>query len=228
VTNHLGSLQTCDQEELVVQMLRLTGSAINLNTARFYLEANQWSLGAAVCSYFDHCSSSAASAPLPSMTLIKDVTLGEGEAVPPSTKFLKTWRVSNPGPSAWPPGCILRFTGGANLSTSDRVLVPWGPLEPGSSAELSVQMESPSVPGIYQSTWRMSTATGNFFGDAIWVIISVEVTGTLAITQQFSRMENLGSSREVDGCLNQYGRSIEISEASVDELSGRVKEVQME
>ena len=32
--------------------------------------------------------------------------------------------------------------------------------------DISVIMESPSDPGIYQSKWRMSTMTGNFFG---WV-----------------------------------------------------------
>ena len=35
-------------------------------------------------------------------------------------------------------------------------------------------------------------ATGNFFGDTIWVIITVEPAGTMAITQQFQRMDNLG------------------------------------
>ena len=38
----------------------------------------------------------------------------------------------------------------------------------------------------------MSTATGNFFGEQIWVIISVEVAGTMAITQQMSKLDELG------------------------------------
>ena len=53
-------------------------------------------------------------------------------------------------------------------------------------------MTSPCNPGIYESKWRMSTATGNFFGEQIWVIISVEVSGTLAITQQMSKLDELG------------------------------------
>ena len=53
-------------------------------------------------------------------------------------------------------------------------------------------MTSPSSPGIYESKWRMSTATGNFFGEQIWVIISVEVAGTMAITQQMSKLDELG------------------------------------
>ena len=34
---------------------------------------------------------------LPHMRFIADVTVGEGEAIPPSTRFVKTWRVENSG-----------------------------------------------------------------------------------------------------------------------------------
>jgi len=225
VVNDFGCLQTCDHDDLVSQMLRLTGSGVTLATARFYLEANQWSVGAAVCSYFEHLASDS---PLPTMTLIKDLTLGEGESVPPSTKFLKTWLVSNPGPAAWPPGCLLRFTGGASLANTDRVLLPWEPLEPGNSAELSLQMESPSSPGIYQSTWRMSTATGNYFGEAIWVIVTVDVAGTLAITQQLAQINNLGS-RSTNNCdFNPFNSAGDNLQSKVDEISGMVTKVEME
>ena len=57
-------------------------------------------------------------------------------------------------------------------------------------------MTSPCTPGIYESKWRMSTATGNYFGEQIWVIISVEVAGTMAITQQMSKLDELGMSCE--------------------------------
>ena len=60
---------------------------------------------------------------LPGMVFLKDVTIGEGESIPPNTGFIKTWRVQNPGPDRWPPGCILRFTSGTQLSLNDRVLV---------------------------------------------------------------------------------------------------------
>ena len=60
------------------------------------------------------------------------------------------------------------------------------------SPDIAVEMTSPCAPGIYESKWRMSTATGNFFGEQIWVIISVEVAGTMAITQQMSKLDDLG------------------------------------
>eukprot|EP00092_Neocalanus_flemingeri_P024741 GFUD01026830.1.p1 GENE.GFUD01026830.1~~GFUD01026830.1.p1 ORF type:complete len:223 (-),score=64.09 GFUD01026830.1:82-750(-) len=188
VVSQLGSLQTNDQEELVNQMMRLVGANINFSSARFYLEMNQWNVQAAVCSYFDL---ETGNSKLPGMVFLQDITIGEGDSIPPNTKFVKTWRVQNPGPDRWPPGCILRFSTGIQLAFQDRVLVE--PLDPYTAADISVEMTSPANPGMYESKWRMSTATGNFFGEIIWVIISVEVAGTLAITQQFSKLDQLGS-----------------------------------
>jgi len=34
---------------------------------------------------------------IPQMRFIADVTVGEGEAIPPNTRFVKTWRVQNSG-----------------------------------------------------------------------------------------------------------------------------------
>ena len=31
------------------------------------------------------------------MSFVQDVTIGEGESVPPKTKFIKTWKIRNPG-----------------------------------------------------------------------------------------------------------------------------------
>lgn len=31
------------------------------------------------------------------MSFVRDVTIGEGEAVPPNMKFVKTWKIQNPG-----------------------------------------------------------------------------------------------------------------------------------
>ena len=159
VVSQMGCLQTQDREELVNQMLRLVGTNINYNTAMFYLEMNQWNVQAAVCSYFDL---ETVNSSLPGMIFLKDITIGEGESIPPKTTFVKTWRVQNPGPDRWPPGCILRFSSGVQLSEQDRVLVE--PLEPYTATDISIEMTSPAEPGIYESKWRMSTATGNFFG----------------------------------------------------------------
>lgn len=116
---------------------------------------------------------------MPSMTLIKDVTVGEGEEVPPNTRFVKSWKIQNPGTclsryfvillissttgrEQWPLGCSLRFLGGAQMTSQDRVSVE--PLHPGHSCDVSIEMLSPPTPGIYEGQWKMSTPSGLFFG----------------------------------------------------------------
>lgn len=52
----------------------------------------------AICSYFDlDAPRELGMEALPNMSFIKDVTIGEGEEVPPNTRFVKTWRIQNSG-----------------------------------------------------------------------------------------------------------------------------------
>jgi len=51
-------------------------------------------LQAAICSYFEY---EQPVLKVPQMSFVKDVTIGEGESVTPSTKFTKTWRLQNSG-----------------------------------------------------------------------------------------------------------------------------------
>lgn len=181
-------LGTTDRDVLISQLQKLLGNQLNAAGCAFFLDMNNWNLQAAVCSYFDFDSPRDN---LPCMSFVKDVTIGEGEAVPPNTKFVKTWKIQNPSDEQWPPGCCLRFTSGNQLGPTDRVLVD--ALKPHSTADVSVEMVSPQAPGIYQGQWRMSTATGQFFGEVIWVIITVAEGGLLSLTQQMDAFHHLGS-----------------------------------
>jgi len=155
------------------------------------------------------------------MTLIKDVTVGDGEEVPPNTRFFKTWKIQNSGQflsfviryilcrldmdntthdlyfaflgrEQWPYGCSLRFLGGAQMTSQDYVAVE--SLHPGHSCDVNIEMTSPQQPGIYEGQWRMTTSSGLFFGEVIWVIISVAEGGLLGLTQQMNAFHSLGSS----------------------------------
>ena len=42
-------------------------------------------------------------------------------------------------------------------------------LDPQEISDVSVQMRSPTAPGMYQGQWRMCTATGLFYGGVILV-----------------------------------------------------------
>lgn len=35
------------------------------------------------------------------MSFVEDVTIGEGESIPPDTQFTKTWRIQNTGEAFW-------------------------------------------------------------------------------------------------------------------------------
>lgn len=55
-------------------------------------------LQAAIGSYYDfEQPSSGPVAPILSMTLVKDITIGDGESVRPGVNFTKTWRIKNTG-----------------------------------------------------------------------------------------------------------------------------------
>ncbi|XP_073894438.1 protein ILRUN isoform X4 [Macaca fascicularis] len=139
------------------------------------------------------------------MSFVEDVTIGEGESIPPDTQFVKTWRIQNSGAEAWPPGVCLKYVGGDQFGHVNMVMVR--SLEPQEIADVSVQMCSPSRAGMYQGQWRMCTATGLYYGDVIWVILSVEVGGLLGVTQQLSSFEtefNTQPHRKVEGNFNPF------------------------
>lgn len=51
-------------------------------------------LQAAIGAYYDFESPNIN---VPSMSFVEDVTIGEGESIPPDTQFTKTWRIQNTG-----------------------------------------------------------------------------------------------------------------------------------
>ncbi|WAR02736.1 ILRUN-like protein [Mya arenaria] len=154
----------------------------------------------------------------PELAFVSDVTVGEGEAVPPNTTFTKTWRVENSGDESWPPGCQLRFCQGENLANTDRVLVET--LGPRATTDISVQMQARSEPGTYQSQWRMCTATGMFFGESVWVIITVAEGGVLGVTQQLSRFGNeFVHNPSPQGASNPFLSPSKTNQAGTDSMS---------
>jgi hypothetical protein len=88
-----------------------------------------------------------------------DITIGEGEAVPPEQTFQKTWRLRNSGSQAWPENCTLNFVQGDRLNAPSFVSVP--PLDPGDIVDVSVNMIAPGTPGTYCGSWRLCSNDGS-------------------------------------------------------------------
>ncbi|KAL7306848.1 hypothetical protein TKK_0001009 [Trichogramma kaykai] len=180
---------TTDKDDLVKQLQRvLDGSHLNEATAAFFLDMNNWNLQAAIGSYCDF----EATCKLPSMNLVCDTTIGEGESVQPNTKFVKSWIVQNSGSEPWPEGLCLNFTSGVQMGEVTSIPVPM--LQPRATTELSVELVSPPTLGVYQGKWRMMTSNGSYFGDIIWVIVTVSESGTLAVTQQLHHLSTSHSN----------------------------------
>lgn len=196
-------LGTNDHDALVNEFVRLLGPSVGLTreAASFFLEMNNWNLQSAIGSYFDldtprdllTCKSTFGSPP--EMTLIKDVTVGDGEEVTPNTRFKKTWKIQNTGQKNWPWGVSLRFLAGTNLSQIDSI--PVDSLMPGEITEVSLEMVSPSLPGSYEGQYRMVTPDGVYFGETIWVIITVSQSGLLSLTQQLNSLSSIADNDQL-------------------------------
>ncbi|KPP73611.1 hypothetical protein Z043_107290 [Scleropages formosus] len=175
---------TTDKDVLISEFQRLLGFQLNPAGCAFFLDMTNWNLQAAIGAYYDF---EIPNMNTPSMSFVEDVTIGEGESVPPDTQFTKTWRIQNTGAETWPPGVSLKYIGGHQFGHVNMMMVR--SLEPQEVSDVSVQMHSPTAAGMYQGQWRMCTANGFFYGDVIWVILSVEEGGLLGVTQQLSSFE---------------------------------------
>jgi hypothetical protein len=62
-----------------------------------YAYVNYRNLQDAVGSYYDYEQVNSPMYRLPSIAVLKDTTIGEGESVAPSSRFVKRWEVKNTG-----------------------------------------------------------------------------------------------------------------------------------
>ncbi|XP_067913172.1 protein ILRUN isoform X6 [Heterodontus francisci] len=83
---------TTDKDVLISEFQRLLGFQLNPAGCAFFLDMTNWNLQAAIGAYYDFESPNINA---PSMSFVEDVTIGEGESVPPDTQFTKTWRIQN-------------------------------------------------------------------------------------------------------------------------------------
>ncbi|XP_073999794.1 protein ILRUN isoform X2 [Rhodnius prolixus] len=184
-------LGTTDKDELVKQLQILVGNNLSSTSAHFFLDMNDWNLQAAVGSYFDFASP----VKLPSMCLAKDdiSTLNNEITAPPNTSIRKIWMLLNNGDETWPEGCFLQFSGGDLMSSWERLTIV-GPVLPGQTAMLIADLKSPAQPGIYKSKWRLATPTGTYFGDTIWIIMSVIENEPSELVKQMSNLNTFGET----------------------------------
>jgi hypothetical protein len=96
--------------------------------------------------------------------------------------FTKTWKVKNSGSCAWDAGFKFAFTGGDAMGGTTYT-VP-SSVAAGAVTDISVAMTAPNKSGTVRGNWRMSTTSGQFFGDEVYV--QVVVGGGTAATNTSS------------------------------------------
>ena len=119
------------------------------------------------------------------MTLIAHLSLDDDgmrspPPVSPGTPFTKTWRLLNNGTCTWGSGYVLTPVGGnvpqASMGASPTPID--GPVAPGETTDVTVNLVAPLQPGVYQGFWTMRNPSGLLFGDRIWVGITVPAQPT--------------------------------------------------
>jgi hypothetical protein len=92
----------------------------------------------------------------------------------PGTPFARNWRVKNTGSCQWSPKYRLIYAygnapaaimGGKGITITRQVL-------PGETADLQLQLSSPTIPGTYRGVWQMVDALGRPFGERLYINVS--------------------------------------------------------
>lgn len=113
---------------------------------------------------------------------ISDVTIPDNTPMVPGQTFTKTWLVRNTGSCNWETGFKFVSTGGDAMSGTAFILDRT--VTPGEDIEISIAMTAPDKTGTVRGNWRMTTTAGTFFGEELFVIISLGPTPTIAPTTE--------------------------------------------
>ncbi|KAF2745269.1 hypothetical protein M011DRAFT_406676 [Sporormia fimetaria CBS 119925] len=111
----------------------------------------------------------------------------DGSSVRAGQTVLQCWILRNPGPTAWPAGCKVKYIGGDNMLNVDNsrpisqreldgASQSQGtsrPIAAGEEVGFRVVMKAPPRPGSAVSYWRLMKDDGTLFGPRLWCDIKV-------------------------------------------------------
>jgi hypothetical protein len=105
------------------------------------------------------------------LSFVSDVTIPDNTPVTPGQAFTKTWKVKNAGSCAWDAGFKFAFVSGEQMGAAAYSLP--SSVAAGAVTDISVAMTAPNKTGTLRGDWRMQTASGQFFGDQVYVQVVV-------------------------------------------------------
>jgi hypothetical protein len=106
-----------------------------------------------------------------SSVFVNDVTIPDGTVLTPGKNFVKTWTLMNNGTCPWTTNYKLVFISGESMGGSSVPLA--GSVPAGQQSQVSVSLNAPANAGDYTGWWRLQTATGQYFGNSVSVVIKV-------------------------------------------------------
>ncbi len=106
-----------------------------------------------------------------SSAFVSDVTIDDNTEFAPGETFVKTWEFSNDGSCDWKKSYQIVFVSGRLMEGADTEIGEI--VEPGETADVSVELTAPEKNGTYTGYWSLANAHGETFGDRVYVKIVV-------------------------------------------------------
>lgn len=89
----------------------------------------------------------------------------------PNGAFRKMWQVQNTGSTTWNNGYRLVFVSGIQMGAPSEVAIPAA--SPQQVVTVGMDIVAPSEPGVHRGYWQLRNAQGTFFGQQLWVQVTV-------------------------------------------------------
>lgn len=105
------------------------------------------------------------------LSFIDDITVEDGTTFSPNTSIDKQWLVQNDGTCDWDSSYQLKWVGGDPLGATQEQ--PLYPARAGTQATIRMLFTAPLDAGDYESAWQAVDPDGNFFGDLIFIKVTV-------------------------------------------------------
>ena len=106
------------------------------------------------------------------LTFLEDLTIPDNMFTSFGLALDKQWLVENSGTCHWNSAYRLRNIGGAALGAPQEIALY--PARAGTQATLRILFTAPFAEGVYESAWQAIDASGNPFGDPIYIRVTVQ------------------------------------------------------
>lgn len=116
------------------------------------------------------------------MVFVADVTIPDGQIIPPGSKFVKTWKIRNTGTTTWTENYKIRNWAGELYGASQSYLLGQE-VEPNSEVDISIEFTAPLQNGEYSSYWILSDEDEANFGTTVYVNFVVGIPASSTSTE---------------------------------------------